>query len=115
MVVAFTIRRMTDGRQHYNAVTVAADQKGTPAVSPRDTPIAAERATSANTGVSSFVRQALGRVNADAVSNPQEVVLTDKRHEDAAFSTGAGVVNRSKSELFAGTAGLLSPGLSKNR
>ena len=66
MVVAFTIRRMTDGRQHYNAVTVAADQKGTPAVSPRDTPIAGERATSANTGVSSFVRQALGRVNADA-------------------------------------------------
>jgi hypothetical protein len=68
LVAIFTVRRMADGRQLYNAVTLEDGQRKTPAVSPRDTPIAGERATSANTGVNSFVRRDLERVNPATVS-----------------------------------------------
>lgn len=68
MVAIFTVRKMADGRQFYNTVTLDDEQSKTPVVSPRDTPIAGERATSANTGVSSFLRQTLKRVNPDTVS-----------------------------------------------
>lgn len=66
LAAVFTVRRMRDGRQFYNTVTLG--QKETPAVSPRDTPASGERATSANTGVGDFVRQQLRRVNPDEVS-----------------------------------------------
>lgn len=68
LVVVFTVQRTKDGRQFYNATTLDYGQKETPAVSPRDTPIAGERATSANTGVSDFVRRSFERVNPDTVS-----------------------------------------------
>ena len=68
LVAIFTVQRMRDGRQFYNAVTLEDRQKKTPAGSPRDTPIAGERATSAFTGVSSFIRRPLDRVNPDTVS-----------------------------------------------
>ncbi|WP_447593509.1 LPD38 domain-containing protein [Aquipseudomonas campi] len=77
LVVVFTVQRNRDGRQFYNATTLEYGQKETPAVSPRDTPIAGERATSAYTGVSSsaestevqaFSRRELERVNPDTVS-----------------------------------------------
>ncbi len=67
-VAIFTVRPMTDGRQFYNGVTLEDEQRKTPVVSPRDTPIAGERATSANTGVQVRVRRDLDRVNPATVS-----------------------------------------------
>lgn len=97
LAAVFTVRRMTDGQQFYNAVTLDDGQKKTPAVSPRDTPANGERATSANTGVSDFVRQPLRRVNPDEVSKvvdpetgelmvvyrgdfPEKTVFTGREH-----------------------------------
>ncbi|WP_143486034.1 LPD38 domain-containing protein [Pseudomonas sp. PA15(2017)] len=77
LAVVFTVQRTRDGRQFYNATTLEFGQKETPAVSPRDTPIAGERATSAytgvpssvdSTGVQAFSRRELERVNPDTVS-----------------------------------------------
>lgn len=77
LAVVFTVQRTRDGRQFYNATTLEFGQKETPVVSPRDTPIAGERATSAytgvpssvdSTGVQAFSRRELERVNPDTVS-----------------------------------------------
>lgn len=77
LAVVFTVQRTRDGRNFYNATTLEFGQKETPAVSPRDTPIAGERATSAytgvpssvdSTGVQAFSRRELERVNPDTVS-----------------------------------------------
>jgi hypothetical protein len=74
-VAVFTVQKLRDGRQFYNSVMLEDAKEKTPAVSPRDTPIAGERATSANTGVSSFLRQTLNRVNPDTVSTPPTSTL----------------------------------------
>jgi hypothetical protein len=55
-VAVFAVQKLRDGRQFYNRVMLEDAKEKTPAVSPRDTPITGERATSANTEVSSFVR-----------------------------------------------------------
>lgn len=68
VVAVFTVRRLSDGTQFYSTVTLEDGQKKTPVASPRDTPIAGERATSANTRVSDFVRRPLQRVNPDSLS-----------------------------------------------
>jgi hypothetical protein len=75
-----------DGRQFYNTVTLEGAKEKTPVASPRDTPIAGERATSANTGVSSFVRQTLKRVNPESVS---KVVDADGKPLVVYHGTGA--------------------------
>jgi hypothetical protein len=69
LVAVFSVERHSDGRQFYNTVTLENGQEKTPVASPRDTPEQiGERATSANTGVDSFIRQQLRRVNPDTVS-----------------------------------------------
>lgn len=69
LVAVYSIERHADGRQFFNAVTLEDGQEKTPVASPRDTPEqVGERATSANTGVNSFRRQPLRRVNPDSVS-----------------------------------------------
>ncbi|WP_345060342.1 hypothetical protein [Acidovorax lacteus] len=62
------LRSLAQRVQDFNTVTLEDGQKKTPVASPRDTPIAGERATSANTGVSDLVRCPLQRVNPDSVS-----------------------------------------------
>jgi hypothetical protein len=81
LVAIFTVQRLKDGSaQFYNAMLVDPEiregREETPAVSPRDTPIAGERATSAHTGVTDFVRRPLERVNPGDVSK-----LTDGNGE----------------------------------
>jgi len=68
VVAVFTVKRLTDGSQFYNTVALDNGQEKTPVASPRDTLTKEERATSANTGVSSFIRRPLERVNPDSVS-----------------------------------------------
>lgn len=69
LVAIFAVREDGNGVFFYNAVTLDDAQKKTPAVSPRDTPEqVGERATSANTGVYSFVRRTLERVNPNSVT-----------------------------------------------
>ena len=68
MVAVLTVETLRNGQQFYNAVTLNDGQKKAPVASPRDTPIAGERATSANTGTTNFVRRELERVNPDNVS-----------------------------------------------
>ncbi|HQQ69091.1 MAG TPA: hypothetical protein PLL92_02110, partial [Alicycliphilus sp.] len=68
VVAVFTVKRLTDGSQFYNTVALDDGQNKTPVASPRDTPIAGEHATSANTGVSDFVRRPLARVKPESVS-----------------------------------------------
>lgn len=64
-----TASQAADDRRVYSTVTLKNGQEKTPAVSPRDTPEqVGERATSANTEVSSYVRRPLRRVNPDSVS-----------------------------------------------
>ena len=64
-----TASQAADDRRVHSTVTPKNGQEKTPAVSPRDTPEqVGERATSANTEVSSFVRRPLRRVNPDSVS-----------------------------------------------
>lgn len=67
-MAVFNVQRLADGRQFYNAVTLDDGQEKTPVASPGDTPISGERAAPANTGVSSFVRRPLARVNPATVS-----------------------------------------------
>jgi hypothetical protein len=76
LVAVLTVETLRNGQQFYNAVTLNDGQKKAPVASPRDTPIAGERATSANTGTSGFVRRELERVNPDTVS---KVVDADGR------------------------------------
>ncbi len=76
MVAVLTVETLRNGQQFYNAVTLNDGQKKAPVASPRDTPIAGERATSANTGTTNFVRRELERVNPDNVS---KVVDADGR------------------------------------
>ncbi|CAN7525419.1 hypothetical protein LJR071_003571 [Pseudomonas sp. LjRoot71] len=76
LVAVLTVETLRNGQQFYNAVTLNDGQKKAPVASPRDTPIAGERATSANTGTSGFVRRELDRVNPDTVS---KVVDADGR------------------------------------
>lgn len=68
LVAVLTVETLRTGQQFYNAVTLNDGQKKAPVASPRDTPIAGERATSANTGTTDFVRRELERVNLDTVS-----------------------------------------------
>ena len=95
LIASFSVRQQQDGAWYYNTVTLKDMQNKTPVASPRDTPIAGERATSANTGVSKekaqdsygspgalsrplgetpiaglsdFIRRPLARVNPEAVS-----------------------------------------------
>ena len=95
LIASFSVRQQQDGAWYYNTVTLKDVQNKTPVASPRDTPIAGERATSANTGVSKekaqdsygspgarsrplgetpiaglsdFIRRPLARVNPEAVS-----------------------------------------------
>ena len=94
LVVSSSVRQEEDGAWYYNTVTLKDVQNKTPVASPRDTPSAGERATSANTGVSKekaqdsygspgalsrplgetpiaglsdFIRRPLARVNPEAV------------------------------------------------
>lgn len=76
LVAVLTVETLRNGQQFYNAVTLNDGQKKAPVASPRDTPIAGERATSANTGTTNFVRRELDRVNPDTVS---KVVDADGR------------------------------------
>jgi hypothetical protein len=76
LVAVLTVETLRNGQQFYNAVTLNDGQKKAPVASPRDTPIAGERATSANTGTTNFVRRELERVNQDTVS---KVVDADGR------------------------------------
>ena len=95
LIASFSVRQQQDGAWYYNTVTLKDVQNKTPVASPRDTPIAGERATSANIGVSKekaqdsygspgalsrplgetpiaglsdFIRRPLARVNPEAVS-----------------------------------------------
>lgn len=76
LVAVLTVETLRNGQQFYNAVTLNDGQKKAPVASPRDTPIAGERATTANTGTTNFVRRELERVNPDTVS---KVVDADGR------------------------------------
>ena len=89
LVAIFTVQRLKDGSaQFYNAMlvdpAVREGREETPAVSPRDTPIAGERATSAHTGVTDFVRRPLERVNPGDVSK-----LTDGNGEPLVIFHGS--------------------------
>ncbi|WP_296277892.1 LPD38 domain-containing protein [Pseudomonas sp. UBA7530] len=89
LVAIFTVQRLKDGSaQFYNAMLVDPEiregREETPAVSPRDTPIAGERATSAHTGVTDFVRRPLERVNPGDVSK-----LTDGNGEPLVIYHGS--------------------------
>lgn len=89
LVAIFTVQRLKDGSaQFYNAMLVDPEvregREETPAVSPRDTPIAGERATSAHTGVTDFVRRPLERVNPGDVSK-----LTDGNGEPLVIFHGS--------------------------
>jgi len=104
LAVVFTVRRMRDGRQFYNAVTL--EHEKTPAVSPRDTPANGEHATSANTGVSTFVRRQLERVNQDDVS---KVVDDHGRPKVVYHGTGDGFWSFNDARLGESTAHMTAP------
>lgn len=70
LVVSFSVRQQQDGAWYYNTVTSKDVQNKTPVASPRDTPIAGERATSANTGASKEKAQdSYGRLDRQAGSS----------------------------------------------
>lgn len=91
LVAVLTVETLRNGQQFYNAVTLNDGQKKAPVASPRDTPIAGERATSANTGTTNFVRRELERVNPDTVSKAVDadgrpLVMYHARNGDADFT-----------------------------
>ncbi len=68
LVAVFAIRQDADGMHFYEATTLAGNEAA-PVAYPQDTPAqGGERATSAYTGATTFVRRPFGRVNPDKAS-----------------------------------------------